>query len=41
MSALGGDFKRLYDVIARDDDRFICFFPETEIESALIVTKSG
>ena len=35
------DDLRLYDVIARDDDRFICFFPETEIESALIVTKSG
>ena len=33
------DDLRLYDVIARDDDRFICFFPETEIESALIVTK--
>ncbi len=30
---------RLYDVIARDDDRFICFFPETDIEPALIVTK--
>jgi diguanylate cyclase (GGDEF)-like protein len=33
------DDLRLYDVIARVDDRFICFFPETEIESALIVTK--
>lgn len=33
------DDLRLYDVIARDDDRFICFFPETDIESALIVTK--
>lgn len=33
------DDLRLYDVIARDDDRFVCFFPETEIESALIVTK--
>jgi len=33
------DDLRIYDVIARDGDRFICFFPETEIESALIVTK--
>lgn len=33
------DDLRLYDVIARDDDRFICFFPETDIEPALIVTK--
>ena len=33
------DDLRIYDVLARDGDRFICFFPETEIESALIVTK--
>jgi len=33
------DDLRIYDVIARDDDRFICFFPETYIEPALIATK--
>jgi len=33
------DNLRVYDVIARDDDRFICFFPETDIKSALFLSK--
>lgn len=33
------DDLRVIDVLARDDDRFICLFPETGIEPALFVTK--
>ncbi len=33
------DDLRVYDVIARDDDRFICLFPETDIKPALLVSK--
>jgi len=33
------DDLRVIDVIARDDDRFICLFPETDIEPALFVSK--
>ncbi len=33
------DDLRVIDILARDDDRFICLFPETEIEPALFVSK--
>jgi len=33
------DDLRVIDILARDDDRFICLFPETAIEPALFVSK--
>jgi len=33
------DDLRVIDILARDDDRFICLFPETDIEPALFVSK--
>jgi diguanylate cyclase (GGDEF)-like protein len=33
------DDLRVVDVIARDDDRFICLFPESDIDPALFVSK--
>ena len=33
------DDLRVIDIIARDDDRFLCLFPETDIEPALFVSK--
>ncbi len=33
------DELRVNDILARDDDRFICLLPETDIKSALYVSK--
>lgn len=33
------DDLRVIDILARDDNRFICLFPETDIEPALFVSK--
>jgi len=33
------DDLRVIDILARDDDRFICLFPETGIDPALFVSK--
>ncbi len=33
------DDLRVIDILARDDDRFICLFPETDIEPALFISK--